>query len=80
MQHVVSATAITNGLKIEFSSDEPELREKLLEFIALERQCCDFLRFNLSEPSAAGLCLLIEGSAQSTNIIRMFQNAIEESV
>jgi len=72
---VVSSTLLTDGLRVDFGSSEA-LRDHVKEFIALEQECCGFLRFTLSKP-AEGLYLLIQGPPEAANVIEMFRQTVQ---
>ena len=50
-QVVVRATTrrVEDGRIVAAYPNDPELRDRLRELIALERECCSFLRFDVEE-------------------------------
>ena len=69
---------IANGLRIEFEASN-DLRTLIEEFITLEKSCCDFLTFSLSEPSE-DLMLLIEGGPNPAHVIDIFRQTLETGI
>jgi len=69
-------TAVRSGsnLRIEFA-ESGETRALVEEFIALERACCGFLRFALSEPGDQ-LSVSIQGPAEAVEVIEMFRRTV----
>lgn len=68
---VLSVASFTNGLRLEFASSD-ELRNLVEEFISLEKGCCSFLTFSLSEP-LKDLVLLIQGPPEAANVLELIK-------
>lgn len=66
LPHLIGTERLTGGLALTFP-DTAALRSRVETFVGLERQCCGFLTFTVSQ-SAERLVLTIEGppDAQST--------------
>ena len=61
---------MTSGLQLVFE-DSQSLRPAVEQFVALERQCCGFLNFDLAS-KREGLVLTIEGPAGARQILTKF--------
>lgn len=62
--------AIRNGLRIIFSASD-EMRARLEELVALERECCGFLTFDLAAgPDGKTLVLTATGSDEAQPFLR----------
>jgi len=67
---VCSVTRADGLLRIEFT--EPEnIRELVEEFVTLERQCCSFLSFSISETDGR-LTVVIQGAPESEHMLDLF--------
>ena len=64
--YIVNVERLRNGVRY-FFADNSISRDTVGEFAALERQCCGFLNFTLSEPGDA-LTLKAEGPADAQSI------------
>ena len=66
LPHVVRSSLEAFELTLEFTENKA-IRNSVEGFVALERQCCSFLTFNVSPPGQ-GLLLVITGpeGSQST--------------
>ena len=73
---VATVTQLEDGLCIVFEHSEG-LRSLIEEFIALEKQCCGFLQFTLSEP-AEDLSLLVQAPPEAESVIEMFRLTVQQ--
>lgn len=72
---VLSSTSLADGLRVDFEPSDA-LRNQVSEFVALEQECCGFLRFTLSKP-AEGLFLLVQGPPEAADVIEMFRQVLQ---
>lgn len=72
LRKVVASNRTADGLTISFQEGDA-LRDNLEQFIALERQCCGFLDFSVSEPPSNEL--VISGPPEAASTIDIFAAA-----
>lgn len=75
IRKVVGSKRISNGLVLSFEESET-LQKDLGSFISLERQCCAFLDFVISDGKPTKLT--ISGPVEAAATIDMFAAAIDE--
>ncbi|MEM7530678.1 MAG: hypothetical protein AAF639_00760 [Chloroflexota bacterium] len=49
LAHALSVTELTDGYQLQFPNEHTWF-QKVTEFVAAERQCCSFLRFEIEVP------------------------------
>ena len=70
---------IRNGLQIIFASD-PMLRAELKAFIALERQCCEFLDFQMKDDiKNSRILLIVTGPIEAQRVLRQMVSVFGDS-
>jgi hypothetical protein len=67
---LVDQQPIAGGVRSRFR-DEPDVERRLRELVALESQCCAFLRFEIGRAEAA-IVLDITGSPDAQPVIERF--------
>jgi hypothetical protein len=68
--HAGHVEELTDGFAYQFSSTDP-WPAKVLEFVAVERQCCPFFTFEIVfEPNDGPLWLRLRGSAEIKRFIK----------
>ena len=72
--HITTAKKIAAGVKLTFPNSDL-VRSNVEEFVALERQCCGFLTFDISPPEQ-GLVLTIDGPAEAEVTLQKFATAL----
>ena len=75
--HILKTEETQHGLVLRFSESD-EVRSEVERFVSLERQCCGFLTFSITQP-ISGLELTIEGPEEAGAVIRSFINGIRKS-
>ena len=70
--HVLKAEKTASGLEFSFPNDA---RERVEEFVSLERQCCAFLSFNFASHEQ-GFILSIEGPEEARETLNMFAKGL----
>lgn len=74
LPQVMSSKPLDSGLQIEFALVQG-LRERVEEFVALERECCRFLNFSI-DGSGDTLTVRIQGPPEAADVISLFRNAL----
>lgn len=74
LKNVLRSRRIVNGLIVTFKDDHA-VRAEIKQFIALERQCCGFLDFVVSEAPLNQLT--ISGPPEASSTIDIFAATIE---
>ena len=52
-ERVVATERVDGGIRLQFAA-EPDIVSTIAKVVEAERQCCAFLRFEISVPPAAG--------------------------
>lgn len=68
--HLVSVDTLDNALRLVFPHTR-DLQDQLETLVGLERECCDFLAFDLST-GHEHITLTIEGPAEARKTLMMF--------
>ena len=68
--HIIESRTVEGGLELHFT-ESPEVRSDVELFISLERECCGFLTFSLTQP-VDGLKLTIEGPPEAAAVVESF--------
>lgn len=76
LPHVVDSRLTGCELTLSFSNLEA-LRSEVEQFVDLERQCCESLKFTISPPGER-LRVKIEGPEGAQSTLSMFANAISD--
>ena len=75
IERVIRAKRTGNGLVVTFE-DSGTLRKDLEHFVSLERQCCAFLDFSITNEQP--IELTISGSPEAAATIELFARAVED--
>ena len=79
MPKALARTRTDDGLQIVFEND-PAVRDELRLFIALERQCCGFLDFELSEDlEKSRLLLVVLGPLEAHGVLDQMESIFIDS-
>ena len=73
--HIIESRTIEGGLELQFS-ESAEVRTAVELFVSLERECCGFLTFSLTQP-ADGLTLTIEGPPEAAAVVETFIDQLQ---
>jgi len=79
---VTAGRRIEDGLMLTLNGG-PSLRSELETFVSLERQCCEFLKFTISEKvdeSRSQIELRITGEPEAAATIEIFAQAMSDFV
>ena len=79
LPHAMRKTWIKNGLEIIFANN-PVFRAELQTFIKLERQCCEFLNFELKEDTSnSRLLVSVTGPDEAQPFLRQLVSVIGDT-